>query len=175
MISTHKIHIHRHRASRILRVWHSCSSQSKSVTHLSHPLLSRPVQPNKLAQTLAIQLPYNHHSRSQLAHSTMVSNDDHKQASDQGHDNEEISGEKNEWKFREPYKIHKEDGGDKFDAVLEGHCHCEKVRSHCFWKSRHGAGTLHSSVFQVHFQLSRDAPLSAKYCHCTTCQVIHGS
>lgn len=57
----------------------------------------------------------------------MVSNDDRKQASDQGHSNEEISGEKNDWKFREPYKIHKEDGGDKFNAVLEGHCHCEKV------------------------------------------------
>jgi hypothetical protein len=27
----------------------------------------------------------------------------------------------------------------------------------------------------VQYQLSREKPLDAKFCHCKTCQVIHGS
>lgn len=55
-----------------------------------------------------------------------------------------------QWKYREPYRVHK-DPGD-FDVKWEGQCHCGKVQ----------------------YQLSRDKPLAAKYCHCTTCQRLHG-
>ena len=56
-----------------------------------------------------------------------------------------------EWKERAPYRIHEDN--QKFNARYEGGCHCG----------------------QVQYQLSRERPLDAKYCHCTTCQVIHGT
>ncbi|KIX96440.1 uncharacterized protein Z520_07706 [Fonsecaea multimorphosa CBS 102226] len=55
-----------------------------------------------------------------------------------------------EWKHREPYRVH---DGEEFDVKWEGQCHCGKVT----------------------YQLSRDKPLAAKYCHCTTCQRLHGA
>ena len=61
-----------------------------------------------------------------------------------------LEGEHNQWKFRAPYSIH-EDTSD-FHVRYEGSCHCGKI----------------------HYQLSREKPLDAKYCHCTTCQKIHG-
>lgn len=75
---------------------------------------------------------------------------DKQDAKSNGHAAHDIDGEHNDWKFRAPYKIH--DNGH-FKAVLEGGCHCGKVR----------------------YQLSRDRPLKAKFCHCSTCQRIHGS
>lgn len=75
------------------------------------------------------------------------------QAKSKGNSQESLEGPENEWKFKAPYKIHENsDEGEKFEAKLEGHCHCGKV----------------------HYQLSRDKPLDAKYCHCTTCQRLHG-
>lgn len=71
-------------------------------------------------------------------------------AHSKGHAPEHIDGEENEWKLRAPYKIH-EDNID-FDVKLEAHCHCGRV----------------------HYQLKRDKPVDAKYCHCTTCQRLHG-
>ncbi|KAH8903817.1 hypothetical protein BR93DRAFT_930955 [Coniochaeta sp. PMI_546] len=59
--------------------------------------------------------------------------------------------EEDQWKFKAPYKIH--DKGDKFEAKWKGKCHCGKVQ----------------------YELSRDKPLASKYCHCTTCQRLHGS
>lgn len=58
--------------------------------------------------------------------------------------------EEDQWKFREPYRVH--DKAEDFDVKWEGSCHCGKVT----------------------YQLSRDKPLAAKYCHCTTCQRLHG-
>ncbi|RDW95132.1 hypothetical protein BP5796_00895 [Coleophoma crateriformis] len=58
---------------------------------------------------------------------------------------------KDAWKTKAPYLIH--DKNSDFNAIYEGGCHCGKVK----------------------FQLSREKPLAAKYCHCTTCQVIHGA
>jgi hypothetical protein len=70
-----------------------------------------------------------------------------------GHDSSDIEGEENEWKFRAPYKIHKKEGdNDDFRALYEGSCHCGRVK----------------------YQLSREKPLEAKFCHCATCQVLHG-
>lgn len=58
---------------------------------------------------------------------------------------------KHEWKTRPPYSIHKDN--DKFDVKYEASCHCGRVK----------------------YQLSRDEPLDSKLCHCTTCQVQHGT
>ena len=59
-------------------------------------------------------------------------------------------GELNQWKFRAPYKVHEND--PNFHVRYHGSCHCGKIQ----------------------YQLSREKPLDAKYCHCTTCQKIHG-
>lgn len=56
-----------------------------------------------------------------------------------------------QWKHREPYRIH--DKQEDFPVKWEGKCHCGKVT----------------------YQLSREKPLASKYCHCTTCQRLHGS
>jgi hypothetical protein len=58
--------------------------------------------------------------------------------------------EEDQWKHREPYKVHENDSD--FKAIWTAQCHCGKVQ----------------------YQLSREKPLSAKYCHCTTCQRLHG-
>lgn len=55
-----------------------------------------------------------------------------------------------EWKTRAPYRVH--DSNDHFDALYEASCHCGRVK----------------------YQLSREAPLDSKLCHCTTCQTQHG-
>lgn len=57
--------------------------------------------------------------------------------------------EEDQWKFRVPYKIHE---AGNFEVKWRGKCHCGKVQ----------------------YQLSRDKPLASKYCHCTTCQRLHG-
>jgi len=59
--------------------------------------------------------------------------------------------DKDQWKYRAPYKIH--DEGKDFETKLEGNCHCGKVQ----------------------FGLSRDVPLASKLCHCTTCQLQHAA
>jgi hypothetical protein len=58
--------------------------------------------------------------------------------------------EEDQWKFRAPYRIH--EPSDGFKAIYTGACHCG----------------------QIQFELNRDAPLAAKYCHCIDCQVQHG-
>ena len=65
-------------------------------------------------------------------------------------DDGSTEGELNQWKSRAPYKVH--DNDPNFHVRYEGSCHCERVK----------------------YQLSREKPLDAKYCHCTTCQKIHG-
>ncbi|KAI9846340.1 MAG: hypothetical protein M1837_004193 [Sclerophora amabilis] len=55
------------------------------------------------------------------------------------------------WKTRPPYSIHNAEEG--FKTRYQGSCHCGKVT----------------------YQLSREKPLAAKYCHCTTCQTLHGA
>ncbi|KAH6604498.1 hypothetical protein Trco_006205 [Trichoderma cornu-damae] len=53
------------------------------------------------------------------------------------------------WKTQPPYQ--KPD--QAFRKVLQGVCHCGKVK---YW-------------------LSKDSPLASKYCHCNDCKVIHGN
>lgn len=72
------------------------------------------------------------------------------EALSQGHKDSDVHGEHNDWKFRVPYKVHENDDG--FKVLYEGGCHCGRVK----------------------YQLSRERPLSAKFCHCATCQVLHG-
>lgn len=66
-------------------------------------------------------------------------------------DDGSTEGDLNQWKFRAPYKVHGND--PNFKVRYEGSCHCGKIK----------------------YQLSREVPLDAKYCHCTTCQKIHGT
>lgn len=56
-----------------------------------------------------------------------------------------------EWKTKPPYRIH--DKAENFDVKWKGKCHCGAVQ----------------------YELSREKPLSSKYCHCTTCQRMHGA
>ncbi|KAK1762761.1 Mss4-like protein [Phialemonium atrogriseum] len=60
-------------------------------------------------------------------------------------------GEGEQWKYRAPYQVH--DNGDGFEARWKGQCHCGRIQ----------------------YQLSRDRPLASKYCHCRTCQRLHGA
>ena len=55
-----------------------------------------------------------------------------------------------QWKERPPYRVH--DKSTPFDVKWTGKCHCGAVQ----------------------YQLSREKPLASKYCHCTTCQRMHG-
>jgi hypothetical protein len=54
------------------------------------------------------------------------------------------------WKERPPYRIQDKEAG--FDVKWRGKCHCGAVQ----------------------YELSSDKPLASKYCHCTTCQRMHG-
>ena len=60
------------------------------------------------------------------------------------------SSDDDDWKHKEPYRIHTKD--EEFETKWRGSCHCGRVQ----------------------YQLSREVPLDAKYCHCTTCQRLHG-
>lgn len=54
------------------------------------------------------------------------------------------------WESDAPYKTPIQN--PPFAAKYTGHCHCRRIE----------------------YQISRDAPLDAKFCHCRTCQAIHG-
>lgn len=60
---------------------------------------------------------------------------------------------KDEWKHRAPYTIHDDKSNPDTPIHWHGACHCGRVAYH----------------------LHRAAPLAAKYCHCTTCQRLHGA
>ncbi|CAM6129239.1 unnamed protein product [Calypogeia fissa] len=63
-----------------------------------------------------------------------------------------IDQESEDWKHRPPYAtLDPQNGG--FKPRYEGSCHCGRVK----------------------FQLSREIPLDAKFCHCTDCQRLHGA
>ncbi|TFK33232.1 Mss4-like protein [Crucibulum laeve] len=53
---------------------------------------------------------------------------------------------------RPPYAL-PEDSDKPFKAVYTGACFCEKVK----------------------FEIAREKPLDAKFCHCPTCQKLHGA
>jgi len=72
------------------------------------------------------------------------------QARNSGHKDGDIEGTLNEWKFRAPYKVH---SNEDFKVLYEAACHCGRVQ----------------------YQLSREKPLDSKYCHCSTCQLLHGT
>ena len=55
------------------------------------------------------------------------------------------------WKHRAPYRIHT--STDDFNPRYTAQCHCGRVQ----------------------YQLAREKPLDATYCHCTACQQQHGA
>lgn len=56
-----------------------------------------------------------------------------------------------QWKFRPPYSL--ASPSDSVSVKWRGKCHCGAIR----------------------YTISRARPLAAKYCHCTTCQRLHGA
>lgn len=56
-----------------------------------------------------------------------------------------------QWKFRPPYSL--ASPSDSIPVKWRGKCHCGAIR----------------------YSISRARPLAAKYCHCTTCQRLHGA
>lgn len=81
--------------------------------------------------------------------STTSRNSSTMEANGNGPKDESTNG-KNEWKQRPPYQIHSDN--KDFKSLYDASCHCGKVK----------------------YQLSREAPLDSKICHCTTCQTQHG-
>jgi hypothetical protein len=69
---------------------------------------------------------------------------------DTGHQFQAGTSDDDAWKHKEPYRIHGKN--EEFETRWNGGCHCGRVK----------------------YQLSREVPLDAKYCHCTTCQRLHG-
>jgi hypothetical protein len=67
-----------------------------------------------------------------------------------GHQFQAGTSDDDAWKHKEPYRIH--GTNEEFETKWRGRCHCGRVE----------------------YQLSREVPLDAKYCHCTTCQRLHG-
>ncbi|KAI6717307.1 hypothetical protein JHW43_000210 [Diplocarpon mali] len=64
-------------------------------------------------------------------------------AKSQGHDASAVDGPHNDWKFREPYQIHTNDG---FTSVHEGGCHCGKIST--LTSTHHsGAPFQHAAIF----------------------------
>lgn len=59
------------------------------------------------------------------------------------------------WRYEPPY-VRPEEAtsgeGNPFEKKIMGSCHCEMVQ---FW-------------------ITRDKPLTAKFCHCSDCKIIHG-
>ncbi|KAI5780801.1 Mss4-like protein [Geopyxis carbonaria] len=54
---------------------------------------------------------------------------------------------------RPPYSLDTSDDAKSFKAIYSGSCFCENVK----------------------FEISREKPLDAKFCHCPTCQRLHGA
>lgn len=106
----------------------------------------------KFSPQLHFPTPQNPHRQFTTSFSKMAPSKEDKDAAKKSSKPHEVEGEKNEWKFRAPYKVHSKENDGDFKALYEGSCHCGRVQ----------------------YQLSREKPLDAKYCHCTTCQVLHG-
>ena len=65
------------------------------------------------------------------------------------HGEETVKEEDIAWRTAHPYEQPSDD--DDFKAEWEGSCHCGSIKYH----------------------LSREKPLSSKYCHCVDCQRMH--
>jgi hypothetical protein len=74
-------------------------------------------------------------------------------ASDDRHNTDATSSDelKDTWKDDPPYRVHTP--SDNFIPRYTAQCHCGRVQ----------------------YQLRCEAPVDAKYCHCTTCQRLHGA
>lgn len=141
-----------------------------SLSILSRRLLSSPKTPTlcvPLSRSLLVQpcLSISHHRSFSVTmppkNASKHNNKDghehldnkHSEAADESHQFQSgarTDRKEDEWKHRAPYRIHEDD--EKFDVKWKGGCHCGKVR----------------------YQLSREKPLATKFCHCSTCQRLHG-
>jgi len=58
--------------------------------------------------------------------------------------------EEDGWKYQNPYRVR--EASEDFEVKWTGSCQCGMIQ----------------------YQLSRERPLASKFCHCTTCQQLHG-
>ena len=115
-----------------------------NTSQLPHLVIAKP-----FSSTSRVTMPNKHNKKDTGEH---IDNE-HSASADQSHQFQSgtsTNRKEDEWKHREPYKIHGDD--DKFPTKWKGHCHCGKVQ----------------------YQLKREKPLASKFCHCTTCQRLHG-
>lgn len=115
-------------------------------------LTLRKTSPNFFSPHLRLPTPQYLHRQFATSITRMAPSKEDKAEAKKSCEDYKVEGELNEWKFRAPYKVHSKDDNGNFKALYEGSCHCGRVQ----------------------YQLSREKPLDAKYCHCTTCQVLHG-
>lgn len=132
-------------ATRILKPSHSAPFSSIFIAKARSIVLPSPSQVPLLP--FSFQFYLNIHPAARQARA-MTSN--HNGENGNNGDNGALEGKHNEWKFRAPYQIHEDNSN--FHVRYEGSCHCGKI----------------------HYQVSREKPLAAKYCHCKTCQKLHG-
>ena len=140
--------------------FHTLISCSRRLNHMasrfprSFHSLSKPTQfiltSHKLSPTSPTLFGINK-LQSQISTRTMAEHASTYRANGDNGDDGSTEGEHNQWKFRAPYKVH--DNDPNFHARYQASCHCGKIR----------------------YQLSREKPLDSKYCHCTTCQKLHGT
>ena len=134
------------------RISKTLSSLSSSICHFN--LASRTIGPAPQAFSRCSILRF-HTSPSIMAenapNTSNATNTSAYRANGDNGDDGYTEGEHNQWKFRAPYKVH--DNDPNFHARYEASCHCGKIR----------------------YQLSREKPLDSKFCHCTTCQKLHGT
>ena len=125
---------------------------TKLASHVDHPPVTRLL--SSITRAPHSHLPTNH-SFSTMAPKKGESGENYgNEKGDNGQHQHQAGDtthrEEDQWKFRAPYKVQENDSN--FKAVWKAQCHCGKVK----------------------YELSREKPLAAKYCHCTTCQRLHG-
>jgi hypothetical protein len=107
------------------------------------PRLTISASPLSYLRSNTSAMPLNQEQQDNGMHSKEVN-------TDTGYQFQAGRSDDDDWKHKEPYRIHTKD--DEFETKWRGRCHCGRVQ----------------------YQLSRQVPLDAKYCHCTTCQRLHG-
>ena len=103
-----------------------------------------------LSSTTSLKMPNKHNHKDNGAEHIDKDHSEHADEPHQFQSGTSTHREEDQWKKREPYRIHDDD--EKFPVKWKGKCHCGKIQ----------------------YQLKREKPLASKFCHCTTCQRLHG-
>ncbi|KAI1658924.1 Mss4-like protein [Daldinia decipiens] len=114
-----------------------------------------PSTPSPLIPTTAYPAQYSRLKPSPLSkiefHSTRKNMGQTRSETETGAETGAVRDSIEDWKSKPPYRT--TPGNEHFDKKWTAHCHCGRVK---YW-------------------LSRDKPLSVKFCHCVDCQALHGA